>query len=120
MSATRKQAAAFFALVFTISWAFWIPAALVSAFSPSLSLTLFPLGLIGPALAALTLMAFWGGRGGVRRLLDPVLGWHAGVRWYLIVVLGPAAIAWVAANLSTLLGAPTPGFGSQIPLALPA
>jgi membrane protease YdiL (CAAX protease family) len=57
----------------------------------------------------------------VRRLVSPVLKWRVGVRWYLIVVLGPTAIVWVASNLSTFLGAPTPGFGgSQIPLALPA
>lgn len=120
MPATRNQAATFFALAFTISWALWIPAALVSVSSPSLSFALFPIGLFGPALAATMLMAFFEGRGGVRRLLGAVLKWRAGVRWYLIVVLGPAAAVWVASNLSTLLGAPTTGFGtSQISLALP-
>ena len=121
MSVTRNQAAAFFALTFTISWALWVPAALLSDSSPQLSFALFPLGLFGPGLAAIMLAAFFEGRGGVRRLVGPVLKCRAGVRWYLIVVLGPAAIVWVASNLSALLGTPTPGLGgSQIPLALPA
>jgi membrane protease YdiL (CAAX protease family) len=121
VSATRIRVAAFFALAFAISWAVWIPTALVSDSSPSLALTLFPIGLFGPAFAALALMAFFEGRVGVRRLVAPVLKWRAGVRWYPIVVLGPAAIVWVAASLSTLLGTPTADFGSsQIPLAIPA
>ena len=121
MSVTRNRVTTFFALAFTISWALWIPAALVSASSPALSFALFPIGLFGPMLAAIALTAYFEGRSGVRRLLGAVLKWHAGVWWYLIVVLGPAVVVWVAAKLSTLLGATAPGFGdSQIPLALPA
>jgi membrane protease YdiL (CAAX protease family) len=118
--AARTRVAAFFALAHAISWAIWIPTALASASSASLALALFPLGLFGPAFAAIGLTVFFEGRVGVRRLVGPVLKWRAGVPWYLVVVLGPAAIVWVAAGLSALLGAPTAGFGgSQIPLAIP-
>jgi membrane protease YdiL (CAAX protease family) len=119
--AARIRVAAFFALAFAVSWAVWIPTALASASSPSLALALFPLGLFGPALAAMGLTVFFGGRAGFRRFVGPVLKWRAGVQWYLVVVLGPAAMVWVAAGLSAILGAPTAGFGgSQIPLAIPA
>lgn len=119
--AARIRIAAFFALAFAVSWAVWILAALASAPSPSLALTLFPLGLFGPAFVAIALVAFFEGRTGVRKLVGPVLKWRAGARWYPIVVLGPAAMVWIAAGLSALLGTPRAGFGSsQIPLAISA
>jgi len=45
-----------------------------------------------PTLAALLVVAFVPGGGGIKRLLRPVVRWRIGLSWYLIALLGPSAL----------------------------
>ena len=101
-----------------ISWASWKPVALGD--SPPLLLLLVFLGSLGPSLAAVLLTAADEGRSGLKELLGPLLAWRVGIRWYLVVLLGPLAVAWVAIILDGLLGGSGLGLGGlQILEGLP-
>ena len=77
------------------------------------------LGSFGPRLAAVLLTAADEGRSGLKELLGPLLAWRVGIRWYLVVLLGPLAVAWVAIILDGLLGGSGLGLGGlQIPEGL--
>lgn len=118
----RNQTFAFFALAYAVSWAAWVPLALAGASASSPLLGLISLGSFGPSLAAILLTALFEGRAGLRRLLGGLLRWRAGGGWYAAALLGPFAVAFVAAALTAfLLGGPPLGFGgSQIPEGMPA
>ena len=53
-------------------------------------------GSFGPSSAAILLTALTRGRGGVRELLGRLLAWRVGLRWYLVVLLGPVAFVLCA------------------------
>jgi hypothetical protein len=101
-----------------ISWASWKPVA--RGDSPTLLLLLLVfLGSFGPSLAAVLLTAADEGRSELKELLGPLLAWRVGIRWYLVVLLGPLAVAWVAIILDGLLGGSGLGLGGlQIPEGL--
>ena len=58
----------------------------------------------GFVAAALLMTGIVDGRGGVRALLRRFLVWRVGVHWYLIVLLGPAAVFLAALALHLVLG----------------
>jgi uncharacterized protein len=90
---------AFFMLAFGITWAVWVPRAVG-----------IPVGAVGqlwtwvPAVAALLAAALTGGRGALRDLGARLVRWRVGWRWYLVVVLGPAAFSVAVALLYALMG----------------
>src|SRR5215218_10094731 len=97
----RHPLVTFFLLVFIITWVVWVPRASGA-----------PLGVVGqawtwaPAIAALLAAALTGGRGALRELGARLVRWRVGWKWYLVVILGPAAFSLVVAGIYTLFGAP--------------
>jgi hypothetical protein len=80
--------AAYFGLVYAISWLFGGQAAIFPDW-PGL-LTFFT--VLGPAIAALIVAGVVDGQMGIRRLLAPLAKWRTGAHWYVIVLLGPSSI----------------------------
>jgi CAAX protease family protein len=51
---------------------------------------------LGPTLAAFVVTGATEGRASIRRLLRRYVLWRVGLRWYLVVLLGPPAIVLLA------------------------
>jgi uncharacterized protein len=124
---TRWPLATFFALAFGLTWSFLIADALGQRGLIPFRLTLSGPGLIlvllmsyAPTLAALFVAGINEGRAGVWSLLRAAARWRVGLRWYALALGGPAALFYVAARLSELLGGeprPLPVQGWAVPLA---
>lgn len=95
---------AFFVLTFAIAWSLWIPLGILA---PENILLTLP-GAWAPTLSAIILIAFSEGRGGVREFLEKVLHWRVGFQWYLVVLFGIAAIAYLAIGIGVLFGMAVP------------
>jgi CAAX protease family protein len=100
----------FFMLAFGITWAVWVPRAVG-----------IPVGAVGdlwtwvPAVAALLAAALTGGWGALTELGARLVRWRVGWRWYMVVVLGPAAFSVAVALLYALMGG---SFAAATPPAL--
>jgi uncharacterized protein len=87
----------FFVLIaYAGTWVVWLPF-LISADGIGLMSFSSPLPLIvtgglgtftGPALAAFIMTGVTEGRAGIRRLLQKIVLWRVGLRWYLFALLG--------------------------------
>ena len=95
----RYPLVTFFLLAFGITWIVWVPRAAG-----------VPMGVLGqawtwiPAIAALIAAALTGGRSAVRELGARLVRWRVGWRWYMVVILGPAAFSLAVAGVYVLLG----------------
>src|SRR3712207_170329 len=93
-SIRSRPLAAFFVLVFAITWAVWVPRAAG-----------VPVGVVGqlwtwvPAAAALITAALAGGRGALGDLGARLVRWRVGWRWYAVIILGPAIFSLAVAAL---------------------
>jgi CAAX protease family protein len=109
----RHPVAVFLVLVFALTWALEIP--WIESTDGPLKFD-FPLPLLFvmgwmPGFAAILVTAAISGRAGIRVLLGRLLIWRLGLRWYLVPILGSAAL-WIAAlALDPLLG----GTGITLP-----
>ncbi len=67
----------------------------------------WPFGLlpVGPSLAAIPCAALIDGRVGLADLFNRVIRWRVGVGWYLVALLGPVALVFLAAGINVMLGA---------------
>ena len=117
-SVRRRPLVTFYMLAFGFTWAVWVPRALG-----------IPLGAVGdlwtwaPAVAALLAAALTGGRGALRELGARLVRWRVGWRWYMVVVLGPAAFSVAVALLYALMGgtfaaATPPALRGETPLVI--
>jgi membrane protease YdiL (CAAX protease family) len=95
---------AYFVLAYLISWGLWIPI-LVSLPSnpanqtflqsvPPVVILLVFLGQWSPAISAVVILAITRGKPGLKELLRRLLRWRVPVGWWLVVLLG-----WAALNL---------------------
>jgi len=95
----RHPLTVFFVLALGATWAVWIPRAAG-----------VPMGIIAElstwivALAAVLAAALTGGRDAVKDLGARLLRWRVGLRWYVLVILGPAAFALTSAGVFLALG----------------
>ncbi len=103
--ARRHPVTVFFALTFLLTWAVWVPRALVSQdrMQAGWPADVAPLSTYGPAVAALIVAALVGG-GAVRDLGGRLVRWRVGWQWYAVVLLGPVAFWAVVWALLELLG----------------
>ena len=105
----RHPLSVFFLLTFGLTWAVWVPRAAG-----------VPVGVVGqlwtwaPAVAAVLAAALTGGRAGVRRLLSALGRWRVAWRWYVLVILGPAAFSAAVAGAYALVGG---SFAAAFPAA---
>ncbi len=67
-----------------------------------------------PSAVAIVLTAIVLGRGALRKLLGRLLIWRVDPRWYLVLILGPVALAGGVVALNTLLGGPALGLGMPL------
>ncbi len=116
LASRRSQTVAFFVLAFGLAWVLWIPAALASRSQPSpFALALVLIGAFAPTVAAILLTGLSSGRAGIKELLGRLLAWRVGAQWYVIVLLGTAAIGFLTVVLHALLGGPAPSFSPTVP-----
>lgn len=119
--AARRPVATFLLMVYTISWAAFLPVVLQAwvllalpiylseglAFNAVVSVAT----ILGVALPAFLVTTATNGESGVRDLLGRCLRWRVGVRWYVVALLGflgamllVASIFWGPAPLGALAG----------------
>jgi membrane protease YdiL (CAAX protease family) len=79
--------AAYFVLAYALSWLILVPAGLGMLPDSSAGVLVW-LPPFGPAVAAFVVTARIGGRPAVGQLLRRLVQWKAGIRWYLLVLLG--------------------------------
>ena len=109
----QKPVAAFFVLTFLIAWAIWLPLGILA---PEQTLLTLP-GAWAPTISAAILIRFSEGREGVRNLLKKVFRWRVDIGWYLVVLFGVAALAYLGIGLGMIFGVPAPQL--TLPAGLP-
>lgn len=107
----RAALAGFWLLAFGVTWVVWVPRALEStgALDSRWASGLGAGWTYGPAIAAV-LTAAWAGRPALRELGARLTRWRVGVRWWAVVLAGPAVLWLATAGLHAVLG----GDGSQV------
>jgi membrane protease YdiL (CAAX protease family) len=108
---TRRAAATYFALTFTISWGGLL---LIGGSSgttgttwqsdPRLPLLVMAM-LAGPSIAGLLLTWLVSGQAGLREVRSRLLRWRVGVRWYAVALL-TAPVVFTAVYLALSLSSP--------------
>ncbi len=96
----RLPVTTFFVLAFLVTWVIWIPRAMGAQWAIQIG----QVWAYGPAIAALLAAALTGGRPSLRQLLSGLDKWKLGWTWYLVILLGPLALAVVVAALNVVLG----------------
>ena len=111
----RYPLISFFVLAYALSWSLESPLVLLrDTISPTQALVLVILASNVPSLLAIVLTAIVSGRGSLRKLLGRLLIWRVDPRWYLVVVLGPAALAGGVVALNGFLGGPALSLGMPL------
>jgi membrane protease YdiL (CAAX protease family) len=119
----RHPLITFFVLTYALAWILWLPLVVLQDTIPAApGLVLVLLGSNVPSLLAIVLTAIVLGRGALRKLLGRLLIWRVDPRWYLVVVLGPAALAGGMVAFNAFVGGPAisinvPLFAAVIMLA---
>lgn len=110
--ADKRCLVLFFALAYMVSWVIWLP--LVAASQNWISgrppYLFYYLGTIGPSVSAIVLLRLVEGTEGVRSMLRKLVLWQAGIKWYLIALLLPAAVRFAALGVLYLSGYVGPEF----------
>jgi uncharacterized protein len=104
----------FFVLAFAWSWGCWLLSSAVKPQLPFLAGLLFLTGGFGPSIAAIAVVSYVGGRGGLRYWLVRCLQWRVGWRWLALAFFFPLGVMLLAAALHVALGgaiAPSPAIG---------
>jgi membrane protease YdiL (CAAX protease family) len=98
---------AFFGLTFLLAWTLWVAAATLPG---ALGLTLLP-GTFAPGIVAIFLTARAEGRSGIRALLNRLLEWNVGARWYGFAISYMVAVKLTAAVAHRAIVGAWPEFG---------
>jgi len=116
MSVVRRHPLmAFFVLAYALSWLLESPLVFLSdSVTATQNLVVRILASNVPSAVAIVLTAIVLGRGSLRKLLGRLLIWRVDPGWYLVMILGPVALAGGVVALNTLLGGPALSLG--IPL----
>src|SRR5215213_11007820 len=111
----RHPLITFFVLTYAISWSLESPLVFLrDTVSDTQGQVLYILSANVPSVLGIVLTAMVFGRGALRKLLARLLIWRVDPRWYLVVVLGPAALAGGVVALNTLLGGPALSLGMPL------
>lgn len=107
----RHPLIAFFLIALVVSWACWLtlPVA-VHNDAPRAVAFLRSLGIFGPCLAAIVVVAAASGMDGIRALLGRFLIWRVKWIWYVVALLLPAAMSLLTSGLHMLFGGAAPNF----------
>ena len=108
----RHPLMTFFILTYALAWILWLPLVVLQDTIPAApGLVLVLLGSNVPSLLAIVLTALVLGRGALRKLLGRLLIWRVDPRWYLVVVLGPVALAGGMIAFNAFVGGPAISVG---------
>lgn len=104
----RHPIISYFVMTYIISWggAFLVvaPTLLHGKPIPQLDgLLMFPVLLLGPSIAGITLTLLTEGRPGLRALFGRMRHWRVGGQWYAVILLPPALITGVLFTLRALV-----------------
>lgn len=110
----RQQLGLFWAIVFALAWAAWIPATVVRDDGTQQLLgragLLALVGAFAPTLAAIALTLMTAGWRELRRSAARFLLWRVHFGWYLFVLCGPPLMALAALAVESLLDGRRPQF----------
>jgi uncharacterized protein len=95
---SRHPVVTYFAAAFLLTWAVWVPRALVHQefIDWSWPVLLGRAWTYSPALAAVAVTLVLAGRPGLRQLGSGLVRWRVGWRWYALVLLGPFGVSTTA------------------------
>ena len=111
----RHPLVSFFVLAYALAWIIESPLVFLGdSVSDAQVLAVQILSANVPSVVAIVLTAIVLGRGALRKLLGRLLIWRVDPRWYLVVVLGPVALAGGAVGLNALVGGPAPSLGMPL------
>ena len=111
----RHPLITFFVLTYALAWILWLPLVVLQDTIPAApDLVLVLLGSNVPSLLAIVLTALLLGRGALRKLLGRLLIWRVDPRWYLVVVLGPAALVGGMVAFNAFVGGPDISVGVSL------
>lgn len=108
----------FILLAFGFAWIAWIPAAVLGSSNPRWQLedpvSALALFACGPSLAGLLLAWAQEGRAGAMALLRRCIQWRFAARWYLFILLSPAALLLAGGYLRHLTGGEPVSFSNAL------
>ena len=111
----RHPLITFFVSTYVLTWAIESPFVfLTDSVTNTQGLVLSILSVNVPSVMAIVLTAMVFGRGSLRKLLGRLLIWRVNPFWYLVVILGPAALAGGVVGLNALLGGPALSLGMPL------
>src|SRR5215204_754260 len=111
----RHPLITFFVLAYALTWILESPLVFLGdSVSDTQSLVLVILASNVPSALGIVLTAIVLGRGALRKLLGQLLIWRVAPGWYLVMILGPVALAGAVVALNTLLGGPAPSLGMPL------
>lgn len=101
----RNPLAAYFVLAYAISWAFMLPVAASARgfFNTPVPPALYYVASMGPMASAIIVTALTEGRKGLRSLLDGLLRWRVGIRYFAFCVLVPAGLFVLAVMVNRMV-----------------
>jgi membrane protease YdiL (CAAX protease family) len=121
----RRPLLCFFLLTFGLTWTYELTV-YRSMITPGFSLGNLLLGLgftLGPTVAAFIMTVVTRGRIGVIALLRRYVLWRVGIRWYALVLIGPAVLVLLAVlpapDALAALRPPNPSFWPMYALFFP-
>lgn len=117
-SGEGRSLLSFFVLSYALMWACFFAVAFAVSAKTAAGQFLLLLGAFAPGIAALCLSARADGSAGVRRLLQPILNWKVGARWYLFAMAYIATIKLVVALLHRIATGGWPRFGTEQPIVI--
>jgi membrane protease YdiL (CAAX protease family) len=105
----------FFVLAYALAWIIESPLVfLTDSVSDTQVLVVQILSSNVPSVLAIVLTAIALGRRSLRKLLGRLLIWRVNPLWYLVVFLGPAALAGGVVGLNALMGGPALSLGMPL------
>jgi uncharacterized protein len=111
----RHQLITFFVLAYMLSWIIESPLVFLrDTVTDTQGLVLVMLASNVPSLLGIVLTAIVLGRSALRKLLVRLLIWRVNPLWYLVMILGPVALAGGVVALNALLGGPALSLGMPL------
>jgi membrane protease YdiL (CAAX protease family) len=111
----RHPLITFFVLTYALAWIIESPLVFLrDSITDAQGQLFYILSANVVSVVAIVLTAIVLGRGALRKLLGRLLIWRVNPLWYLVVVLGPVALAGGVVGLNTLLGGPALSLGMPI------
>jgi len=111
----RHPLITFFVLAYALSWILESPLVFLrDSVTDTQGLILTILASNVPSVLGIVLTAAVFGRGALRKLLGRLLIWRVNPLWYLLLVLGPAALVAGVVPLNALMGGPALSLGMPL------